>query len=152
MEWIGIAMIVAASSSPPQEPTDVGSVPTYVGSSACSGCHDAELAAWRGSSHAQAGGRVRPELVKGNFDGTRRDFASASFSPERTADGFAFRLDHYDAPLGVVGTLGRDLEQYLVQGPRGRLQALPMAFDVDRREWFDVFPEAPPPGDWSHWT
>lgn len=128
-------------------------MPTYAGASACGECHEAQWTPWRGSSHAQAGGRVQPHGVRGVFDGVRREFASATFSPDRNGGVVGFRLGGEGASLTpVVGTLGRDLQQYVVPGARGRLQVLPMAFDAHRGDWFDVFPEAPAATDWAHWT
>ncbi len=63
------------------------------------------------------------------------------------------RLEHpADVPTAYV--LGhRTVEQYLGPVVEGRLQALPLAFDVRRGEWFDLFDgEHRTPADWGHWT
>jgi tetratricopeptide (TPR) repeat protein len=45
------------------------------------------------------------------------------------------------------------LQQYLIRFPGGRLQALSIAWDVERRRWFHLYPDqAIPPDDWLHWT
>jgi predicted CXXCH cytochrome family protein len=45
------------------------------------------------------------------------------------------------------------LQQYLVPLEGGRLQALTVAWDTERGEWFDLYPdEALAPGDPLHWT
>ena len=41
---------------------------TYVGSSACAGCHASETAAWRGSHHDLAMQEATDKSVLGNFD------------------------------------------------------------------------------------
>jgi predicted CXXCH cytochrome family protein len=91
------------------------------------------------------------------FDGTERRFASTAFRPVIDHGGAAFDLPvegnaepkRYSAPLA----LGRGhIVQYLVAGREGRWQALPFGIDVARGEWFDIFPEAPQPRDWEHWT
>src|SRR5690606_33479010 len=47
----------------------------------------------------------------------------------------------------------RPLQQPLVATDRGRLQALPVAYDPARREWFDVFSgEERRAGEFGHWT
>jgi predicted CXXCH cytochrome family protein len=51
-------------------------------------------------------------------------------------------------------TFGVDpLQQYLVDLPGGRLQALTVAWDTVRNRWFDLYPdERVAPGDPLHWT
>jgi predicted CXXCH cytochrome family protein len=45
------------------------------------------------------------------------------------------------------------LQQYLVPFPGGRLQCLPIAWDVREKRWFHLYPDAPlDPGDWLYWT
>src|SRR5439155_26407767 len=57
-----------------------------------------------------------------------------------------------DVPLRYA--LGcRHVEQYVGPLHPDRLQALPLAFDVSRSEWFDLFAgESRRPEDWGHWT
>jgi tetratricopeptide (TPR) repeat protein len=54
----------------------------------------------------------------------------------------------------VAYTFGVDpLQQYLVRFPRGRLQAVSVAWDARARRWFTLSPEHDiPPTDWLHWT
>jgi len=74
----------------------------------------------------------------------------------RSATGLAMRGTalgiSQDVPLAFA--LGRlRVEQYVGSLVPGRLQALPLAFDVQRREWFDLFARDPrTPADWGHWT
>jgi tetratricopeptide (TPR) repeat protein len=45
------------------------------------------------------------------------------------------------------------LQQYLVPFPGGRLQCLPIAWDVKAKKWYHLYPKAPiDPGDWLYWT
>jgi tetratricopeptide (TPR) repeat protein len=45
------------------------------------------------------------------------------------------------------------LQQYLVPFAGGRLQALTIAWDTQRRAWFNLYPDQDvPPDDWLHWT
>lgn len=67
---------------------------------------------------------------------------------------------HTEGPEGerrdfeVAYTFGFEpLQQYLVPFSRGRLQCLPIAWDVERARWIHLYPGAViPPGDWLHWT
>jgi Tfp pilus assembly protein PilF len=45
------------------------------------------------------------------------------------------------------------LQQYLVPFPGGRLQCLPIAWDVKEKRWYHLYPDAPiDPSDWLYWT
>ncbi len=47
---------------------------------------------------------------------------------------------------------GSSMEQYLVATENGRLQALPVAFDTTKLQWFDIFSgEERLPGEFGHW-
>jgi predicted CXXCH cytochrome family protein len=95
--------------------------------------------------------------VLGAFTGAefRRDGVTSRFFRRdgkfvvRT-DGPGGRLADFD----VAYTLGiRPLQQYLIAQPGGRLQALTIAWDTERRRWFHLYPdEQTPPGDVLHWT
>lgn len=98
--------------------------PRYAGSAACGECHPSAVDAWRGSLHARA--------------------ALPADRAQAPADG---------RPDGATLVLGHAaVEQFLVPARGGRLQAFPRGFDPVAREWFEIFPEAPPPDDWTHWT
>ena len=44
------------------------------------------------------------------------------------------------------------LQQYLLAVPRGRLQALDVAWDSENKRWFHLLPDLDPaPGDDLHW-
>jgi predicted CXXCH cytochrome family protein len=123
----------------------------YAGSEACRSCHAAEHRAWTGSLHAAAARETRPQFVQASFDGSAVAASSVAATPQRTAGGYGFEV------AGVMHsatlTLGRaQVEQFLVPFAGGRLQAFPVAYDPVEHEWFDVFPEAPAPEAWTHWT
>jgi predicted CXXCH cytochrome family protein len=45
------------------------------------------------------------------------------------------------------------IEQHLAEFPGGKLQAVPVGFDTQRHEWFDIFAGDPrQPSDWGHWA
>ncbi|OYV07305.1 MAG: hypothetical protein CFE26_01660, partial [Verrucomicrobiales bacterium VVV1] len=57
-------------------------------------------------------------------------------------------------PYTIRRVIGHDpLRQFLVEGPGSRMQALELAFDPHKSEWFDVYgAEDRQPGEWGHWT
>jgi len=122
----------------------------YVGAKACAGCHAKEHDAWRGSHHALAMQEANERTVLG-------DFAGAKFSYAGTTSRF-FRRDkkfyvHTDGPDGKLAdyeiryTFGvSPLQQYLIELPGGRLQALGIAWDARPKaaggqRWFHLYPK-----------
>ena len=135
--------------------TDVA--PVFVGGSACVECHEAAARAWRGSDHDLAMAEADERTVKG-------DFRSVEVSFHGVTSRFYRRDGKYlvwtEGPGGAMAefevayTFGHEpLQQYLVPFPGGRLQALSLAWDVERRRWYHLYPDQDvPPEDWLHWT
>jgi len=138
------------------------SAPTFVGSETCAGCHRVEASLWRGSQHSHAMAHADDKSVLG-------DFADASFDYYDVRSRF-FRKDgkvfvETDGPDGTLGTFeikytfGVDpLQQYLIEFPDGRLQALSIAWDSRPKQqggqrWFHLYPnEQIKHDDVLHWT
>ncbi len=129
----------------------------YVDEAGCRRCHAEQAAGWRPSQHARAMQPASDETVLGDFGGVVHEQDGETFRFFRR-DGSFFvnaagangaRRDHR-----VLYTFGVEpLQQYLVPGERGRLQALGVAWDTVRGRWFDLDPEqSPGPGDAFHWT
>ena len=135
----------------------------YTGSGACATCHQAEHTKWQNSGHAWAMKQnVRPnshatfgkEPVKfGNdgtvsFDVTENQPLSVNISEAAEND----RMESGDRD--VVYLFGnRAIEQHLVLDHDGRYQALPIGFDLEKQQWFDLFPgDARAVEDWGHWS
>jgi len=131
--------------------------PAYVGSAACSGCHEAETSSWKTSHHAHAWMEPGPETVDG-------DFGAATFTHDgRTSRFFRKDGDYFietdDAPDGktlfkVTGVGGiTPLQQYLVETEPGRVQSFDVVWDQERKRWYHLYgADAPPPGDGLHWS
>jgi predicted CXXCH cytochrome family protein len=136
--------------------------PGYVGTAACATCHPDEAKRWQGSHHELAMQLPTPRTVLGNF-------AGATFSKDGVTSTFFRRDGQYvvrtDGPDGalhdyrVAYTFGVDpLQQYLLELPNGRLQALGIAWDTRPKaaggqRWFDLYPkEHIDHRDVLHWT
>lgn len=135
---------------------------SYVGAEACAACHPKENAAWAKSQHARAMQPATDATMPPGFDGAR-------VAPHGVPTRFAKRDGAF-----VVTTEGRDgkpvdvvakyvfglepLQQLLVDGGDGRLQAFGVAWDTRPKaaggqRWFDLHPERRVrPGDPLHWT
>lgn len=130
----------------------------YVDEATCGSCHASEAAAWSGSHHAFAMQVATPAAVQGDFAGVA--FAGSSglaafFSQD--AEGHEVRASGADGGQGryrVGYTIGVDpLQQYLLELPRGRLQAFSVAWDTRQRRWYELDPEGPSaPGEALHWS
>lgn len=162
----GFASVDAAAKS--ATPAEGGTAPrlalghgaegvAYVDESTCRGCHAEQATAWAPSHHARAMQRATADTVLGDFEDVVHEQDGSSWRFFRrdglffvnTAGADGTRRDHR-----VLYTFGVEpLQQYLVAGEGGRLQALGAAWDTERRHWFDLAPgAAAPPGDAFHWT
>ncbi len=144
-------------SDDPVEPRAAAVAATYVGSAACAGCHVAEHAAWSGSHHALAMQRADTKTVLGDFGD--KTFTHFGVTTRFRKDGEKLVVhtegaDGKPADFDVRYTFGvAPLQQYLLAGPGGGLQAFTVAWDPGRRRWFSLYPdERIPPGDALHWT
>jgi len=152
----------AQVSSTPSTAVASASAANYVGSEACGGCHVNERNAWRGSDHDLAMQVADEKTVLA-------DFANAKFTYAGTTSTFSRRDGHFfvntDGPDGKLNdyqikyTFGvRPLQQYLIEFPGGRLQALGIAWDSRSKadggqRWFHLYPKQNiKAGDWLHWT
>lgn len=134
----------------------------FAGSGACAGCHAEAAAAWRGSQHAAAMQPATPATVLGDFADRRVTAGGVTSTFTRRGDDFFVRTDGPDGKLAdyrVAWTFGVfPLQQYLVDFPDGRKQALPLAWDARSTQdggqrWFHLYPhETIDHRDPLHWT
>jgi Flp pilus assembly protein TadD len=131
--------------------------PAFVDNSTCVQCHQAEGRAWSSSHHAKAMARATPTTVLGDFGGVDFEHKGVISRFFKKGDRYFVRTDGPDGKLAdfeIAYTFGVDpLQQYLIELPGGRLQALTIAWDVAAKRWFHLLPgETAPPGDLLHWT
>ncbi len=154
--WLPVSLVLSACGSGDVPPENADATPAYVTAAVCTSCHAREFESWEGSDHDLAMAHAAPETVLGDFDGVvlvHEGVESRFFREgERyrvVTEGVAGRIDTFD----VKYTFGvRPLQQYLVELSNGRVQALTIAWDTERKRWFSLHPgERVPPGDWRHW-
>ena len=130
---------------------------TFVGRDRCAECHEEETEAWSGSDHDNAMAPADSANVRGDFSGV--EFEHKGITSRFTArDGRYFV--YTEGPGGGMGefeiayTFGWEpLQQYLIAFPGGRYQALSLAWNTEREEWFHLYPDRDiPADDWLHWT
>jgi Flp pilus assembly protein TadD len=138
------------------------SPPTFVGGEVCAPCHAAAFDLWKGSHHDLAMQTVDETSVLGDFDGAQFTHFGVTSSFFRRDGKFIARTDGPDGELHdyeIAYVFGFDpLQQYLIEFPGGRLQALSVCWDSrpeseGGQRWFHLYPEDPiPHGDVLHWT
>ncbi len=147
-----------AASSPASEGAPAAA---FVGSEACRDCHRNEYDKWQGSHHRWAMAEATDDSVLGDFDDARFD------DPDMPARFYRRDGRFYVETIGPGGEMGEfeitytfgwyPLQQYLVPFPGGRLQCLPIAWDVPGGRWYHLYPDQAPyrpldPDDWLYWT
>ncbi|HSD43929.1 MAG TPA: tetratricopeptide repeat protein [Burkholderiales bacterium] len=135
---------------------------TYVGGAACAACHAKEVEAWRGSQHDRAMEVASDKTVLGNFDNAKFTYAGTTSNFFKRDGKFYVNTDGPDgksADYEIRYTFGvAPLQQYLIELPGGRLQALGIAWDSRPKaeggqRWFHLYPDRKlKAGDPLHWT
>src|SRR5215468_4030823 len=158
---IGLAFLLVHGGGQARSPLGA-SVATFVGSETCAQCHQAQARLWRSSQHKLAMDHATDASVLGDFNDARFDYYGVRSRFFRQDGKFFVETD---GPYGKLATFevkytfGVDpLQQYLIEFPDGRLQALSIAWDTRPKEqggqrWFHLYPgEEIKHDDVLHWT
>jgi predicted CXXCH cytochrome family protein len=142
--------------------SDAASRPDFVGRQLCASCHVAEEKLWQGSHHDLAMQHASDTTVLGDFNNSDFSHAGTSSRFFKKDGRFMVRTDGADGKLAdfeIKYTFGVEpLQQYLVELPGGRLQALSIAWDTrpqaqGGQRWFHLYPdEQISHDDELHWT
>lgn len=136
--------------------------PAYVGGVVCAGCHAQEADAWRGSHHDLAMQEAAATTVLGDFGGAKFSYNGVVSTFFKRGGIFYVNTDGPDGKLAdypikyVFGVT--PLQQYLIEFPGGRLQALSIAWDsrpksAGGQRWYHLYPkEKIGHTDPLHWT
>jgi tetratricopeptide (TPR) repeat protein len=160
-QWYLGRLNVTESEAQPEAETHAA-LAHYVGGETCTGCHAEVATAWRGSHHDLAMDHATEASVLGRFDGSTITAGEITSTLYREGDRYMVRTEAADGSLRAFEiryTFGVEpLQQYLVEFPDGRIQALPIAWDSRAAEaggqrWFHLYADEPPqPGHPLHWT
>lgn len=134
-------------------------MPDWRDANTCRSCHEAVYESWMHSHHAGANRMVELQRDREMFAAAEVvDAAGRQYTVGTDEEGHGLIDEHIsdeETREGLaVAIIGKTpLEQPLVEGPRGRWQAHTMAWDVEKKEWFNVFGgEERIVGEWGHWT
>ena len=130
---------------------------TFVGSNKCMDCHKAEYDRWQNSHHDRAMEVANDETVLGEFNNAVVESHGITSRFYRKDNKFFVHTQGPDGKMGdfeITHTFGwYPLQQYLVPFPGGRLQCLPITWDVKAQKWYHLYPDTPiDPKDWLYWT
>jgi len=154
----------AGSASAPltSKPDNTPSSRKYVGGQTCATCHSREYQLWSGSHHDLAMQEPDEETVLGNFNNTTFTHFGLTSRFYMQEGKYFVQTDGPDGALNdyeIAYTFGaHPLQQYLIQFPGGRYQALGIAWDnrpqnMGGQRWFHLYPnEKIPHDDELHWT
>ena len=134
----------------------------YVGSKACGSCHEKQASEWQKSQHHDAMAPANEQTVLGNFNNAKFSYAGLTSTFFKRDGKFFANTEGRDGKLTdyeIKYTFGiAPLQQYLVEFPDGRIQALLTAWDARPKKdggqrWFHLYPnERITHGDELHWT
>ena len=156
--------IINLVKTPPGEPESYGPAPVekFVGRQVCAECHPREHDLWQGSHHDLAMQAADESTVLGDFESATFNYAGITSTFFKRSNKFFVRTDGPEGKLQeheVAYTFGvAPLQQYLIEFPGGRYQALSICWDTRTTEeggqrWFHLYPdEEVTHEDPLHWT
>ncbi|MBP1732717.1 MAG: Tfp pilus assembly protein PilF [Deltaproteobacteria bacterium] len=115
----------------------------YAGSVSCRECHERFYQLWSTSRHGLAMQPYTSDFAKKNLTPQEKEvkIGKSSYRPDIAGDNGwilekgpksqkKYKIEH------VLG--GKNVYYFLTPFPRGRLQTLPLAYDFNKKEWFDT--------------
>ncbi|MEW6137030.1 MAG: tetratricopeptide repeat protein [Thermodesulfobacteriota bacterium] len=159
----GILQVPSATSEETPPSSNSSSV-GYTGSISCRKCHEKFYQLWAPSHHGLAMQPYTAELARNKLSpqideiviGQQRYRADVSADTGWVIE----RGPHGETRYPIVHAMGgKNVYYFLTAMERGRLQTLPVAYDVNKKEWFDVaasgvrhFPgQTDEPIPWKDW-
>ncbi|WP_455223131.1 multiheme c-type cytochrome [Kaarinaea lacus] len=136
--------------------------PEFVGREQCRSCHEKQYQAWQGSHHDLAMQEANDKTVLGDFNNTKFNYYGVTSTFFKKDGKYFVNSDNAKGELQdfkIKYTFGvTPLQQYLIEFPGGRLQALNIVWDTHSKEqggqrWVHLYPkENVNFKDPLHWT
>ena len=129
----------------------------YVGDQNCTECHKEAAADWKGSHHDKAMQEVNDQTVLGDFDNHSIEIDGVAYLFFKEDGEFHVKVKEIDGSENdytiryVFGLT--PLQQYLIDFPNGKKQALRATWDTEKNQWFHQYAgDKIAVNDWLHWT
>ncbi len=158
-----LLLVAGACSSGGEEDPAAAQEATFSGSGSCIGCHERFYGLWAPSWHGLAMQPFTPELAAADLEPLSEEIYIGTSGYRVELDSRGGRVIE-SGPDGereypIVHALGgKNVFYFLTPLETGRLQTLPLAYDVRAGEWFDTagsgvrhFPDETSTEAW-HWT
>jgi tetratricopeptide (TPR) repeat protein len=141
--WHYLSSTVQPQAATPPPTTAASDVSGYAGSWSCRECHEKFYQLWAPSHHGLAMQPVTPEFVQTKLEPQKKPVIIKNQSYQAFfQDGQAFVQEHglqIDQRYPMVHSMGgKNVYYFLTPLEKGRLQVLPLAYDVRKKEWFDT--------------
>ncbi len=158
-----LLLTAGACSSASEEDPAAGQEAEFSGSESCIGCHERFYDLWAPSWHGLAMQPFTPELATAALrpQGEEIVIGESAFRVELDSRGGRIieRGPNGESEYPIIHALGgKNVFYFLTPLESGRLQTLPLAYDVHAGEWFDTagsgvrhFPDETSTEAW-HWT
>lgn len=139
---IAVIWIIYSRISLPSGP-EISQETSYAGSTGCIDCHEKFYQLWAPSHHGLAMQTITPDFLDKHFSELNSrpiKVDSSIFHVEIIRDSLIYveddagRRNIYPAVL-VLG--GKNVFYFLTPFDKGRLQVLPLAYDLNRKEWYN---------------
>jgi tetratricopeptide (TPR) repeat protein len=133
----------------------------FTGGKECISCHKREYDLWKSSKHDNAMDFATDSTVLGDFNNAEAELNGVKHRfYKRDGKFYVFTkgIGGSMAEFEVAYTFGvKPLQQYLIPFEKGKYQCLPIAWDTERKKWFDMSamvyrPEELKPHSWFYWT
>jgi len=141
--FMGLLASLICACTPSEEKPEARSQSEYTGASNCRPCHEKFYQLWASSWHALAMQETNSELAMQPWIRTAPVVNVATEKYQMRTDGQSVWVElvcQGDSKRYEVSQImgGKNVYYFLTPFDRGRLQVLPVAYDVNRKEWFDT--------------
>jgi len=129
----------------------------HVGAETCAECHQEAHGKWKESHHYHAMELPSEQTVRADFNNSVFENYGVTTKFFRDGEKYLVETENQEGEMEVFEvayTFGWEpLQQYLVKFPDGRMQVLPTCWDVEKEEWYHLYPdERIAPSDPLFWT
>ncbi len=116
---------------------------SYAGSVKCIDCHEKFYQLWAPSHHGQAMQTITPSFIRKHFteiNSQEIEVDSSLFHVEIIRDSLIY-VERYNGEKkqypAIYALGGKNVFYFLTPFDKGRLQVLPLAYDINREEWYN---------------